>query len=109
LNRLVRFRSRCANFGGKRGGGTAGVVSKPPSVGRLGGEAHRGTVAKRALELESQGYTITGGGGRLPERSVITPEGRRRFPDISARDPNGSAYHENIGRSMKTGDPIARD
>jgi RHS repeat-associated protein len=77
--------------------------------GRLGGTAHRGTVAIRAGELERQGHTVTAGGGRLPERSVITPEGKRRFPDISTRGPNGIPYHENVGRSTVGGDAIARE
>lgn len=45
----------------------------------------------------------------MPERSVITPEGKRRFPDISSRDPSGNPYHENVGRSTGSGDPIARE
>jgi RHS repeat-associated protein len=78
-------------------------------AGRLGGEAHRATVARRAAELEAEGHTVTAGGGRLPERSVITPEGRRRFPDISTVDSNGRPYHENVGRSTKAGVPVARE
>jgi RHS repeat-associated protein len=77
--------------------------------GRHGGPAHRATVAGRAAELEKQGHTITAGGGKLPERSVITPEGNRRFPDISSRDASGNPYHENVGRSTASGDPIARE
>jgi len=91
------------------GGGNvpgSGVSSRP---GRLGGEAHRGTVQRRGDELEGAGHTITGGGGRLPERSVVTPEGNRRFPDISTRDPTGKPYHENVGRSQQSGEPIARE
>lgn len=84
-------------------------VAAARSGGRLGGPAHRATVANRAAELERQGHTITAGGGRLPERSVITPEGKRRFPDISTRDPNGNPYHENVGRSTVGGDPTARE
>jgi hypothetical protein len=56
-----------------------------------------------------QGYTIVGGGGRRPEISVTTPEGRLRFPDITARDSSGRLYYENIGRSTIAGDPIARE
>jgi len=77
--------------------------------GRLGGEAHRAKVAERAASLEAEGNTITAGGGRLPERSVITPEGKRRFPDISARSPSGRPYHENVGRSTSRGEPVARE
>jgi RHS repeat-associated protein len=77
--------------------------------GRLGGAAHRAKVYERAGQLENEGYVIEGGGGRLPERSVITPEGQRRFPDISARDPSGNPYYENIGRSTSSGGPVARE
>lgn len=88
---------------------TSRALDAARAGGRLGGTAHRGTVASRAGELERQGHTVTAGGGRLPERSVITPEGKRRFPDISTRDPNGNPYHENVGRSTVGGDPIARE
>jgi hypothetical protein len=54
--------------------------------GRYGGLEHRRKVAERAEQLEAEGYVITGGGGRLPERAVITPEGKRRYPDISAKN-----------------------
>jgi hypothetical protein len=77
--------------------------------GRHGGEAHRATVSRRAAELQDQGHTVTAGGGLLPERSVITPEGKRRFPDVSTIDPSGRPYHENVGRSISSGDPIARE
>ncbi len=84
-------------------------VAAARAGGRLGGTAHRRTVSNRAGELERQGHTVTAGGGRLPERSVVTHEGRRRFPDISTRDPSGNPYHENVGRSTVGGDPIARE
>jgi RHS repeat-associated protein len=77
--------------------------------GRHGGEAHRATVSRRATELQDQGHAVTAGGGLLPERSVITPEGKRRFPDISTIDPSGRPYHENVGRSISSGDPVARE
>jgi RHS repeat-associated protein len=77
--------------------------------GRLGGAAHRAVVARRAKELEADGHIVTAGGGLLPERSVITSEGKRRFPDISTRDPTGRAYHENVGRSTQAGQPVARE
>jgi hypothetical protein len=94
-------------------GGTApnagGAIMAARAGGRHGGTAHRATVASRAGELERQGHTVTAGGGRLPERSVITPEGKRRFPDISTRGPGGNPYHENVGRSISSGGPIARE
>ena len=77
--------------------------------GRHGGFEHRRKVAERAKQLEAEGYEMTGGGGRLPERAVITPEGKRRYPDISAKEPAGRPYYENIGRTTKSGEPVARE
>ncbi len=76
--------------------------------GRLGGPAHRGRVAERAQELEKQGHDITAGGGG-PERAVRTPEGKKRFPDISTVDQNKKPYHENVGKANKDGKPISRE
>jgi hypothetical protein len=40
---------------------------------------------------------------------VITPEGNRRFPAISTREPGGNLYYENVGRSTTVGNPVARE
>ena len=77
--------------------------------GRYGSPEHRRKVAERAKQLETEGYEITGGGGRLPERAVTTLEGKRRYPDISAKDPFGRSYYENVGRTTKSGEPVARE
>jgi RHS repeat-associated protein len=83
--------------------------SIPNPWGKLGSAAHREKVAARAAELESQGHEIVAGGGRLGERAVQTPEGRKRFPDISTRGPDGKPYYENIGRTTTSGQPVARE
>jgi hypothetical protein len=61
-----------------------------------------------ALVLQGQGYKITGGGGVKPESAVPTATGRR-FPDISATDPLGRPYYENVGRTTGAGNPVARE
>jgi hypothetical protein len=75
----------------------------------LGGPEHRAKVKERGDALEAQGYAIFGGGGRYREKAVEMPDGRWRFPDISARDPLGNLYYENIGLMTKSGVPIARE
>ena len=45
----------------------------PPPGGRLGNAATREHVAQVAAELESRGWRITGGGGRLPEEYLPGP------------------------------------
>jgi hypothetical protein len=86
-----------------------GAIGKAARPGRLGGAAHRAKVSERAAKLEKQGFTIEAGGGKFKERAVIIPEGKKRFPDISAKDPAGKIYYENIGRTTKTGQPVKRE
>lgn len=88
--------------------GGGGNVARANPYGRHGGPRHRETVKRRAEELTAQGYIITGGGGGR-ERAVRTPEGRVRYPDISAKTPSGRPYYENIGRSTRDGRPVARE
>ncbi len=90
-----------------RGGGA--TTSAPNPWGRLGGPEHRAKVKERGDALAAQGYAIFGGGGRYGEKAVKIPGGRPRFPDISARDPLGNLYYENIGLMTKSGVPIARE
>ena len=55
--------------------------------GRLGSQATRVHVADVATELERRGWTITGGGGRLPEEYLKPLGGGRRggsYVDITA-------------------------
>ena len=56
------------------------------SGGRLGTDLTRGHVAAVAAELESRGWTITGGGGKLPEEYLRGFNGRQgsSYPDITA-------------------------
>lgn len=77
--------------------------------GRHGGKEHQDRVRERADQLEDEGHEITAGGGRLPERAVRTPEGKKRFPDISSVDSEGKPYHENVGKQTKGGNPVSRE
>ena len=68
--------------------GTAAVVSEAaPTGGRLGNAATRAQNASIADSLESRGFTVTGGGGRLPEEHLPGPGGGRQggtFVDVTA-------------------------
>ena len=70
--------TRGANLGAKAGGAGTG--------GRLGSDLTRGHVADVAAEMESRGWKITGGGGKLPEEYLRGPNGRlgSSYPDITA-------------------------
>jgi hypothetical protein len=83
----------------------------PNPGGSRGGPKHRAKVAERAQELADEGWDIIAGGGGA-ERTIPTPNGHKpnRRPDITARNPQtGEIYNENIGRSLKTGEPVARE
>lgn len=72
--------------GAAKGEGVIAEVFKK-LLGRLGNEATRAHIDQVATEMESRGWTITGGGGRLPEEYIPGPGGARRgssYPDITA-------------------------
>ena len=60
---------------------------KPPNPdGRLGKPSTRKHIDDVATEMEARGYTIVGGGNRLPEEFLPGPGGGRRgssYPDIT--------------------------
>jgi len=66
-----------------------------------------------AAELESRGYKITGGGGRLPEEYLRPLGGGRRggsYPDITATHPNYPTLRINTVDVLKNGvTPTARE
>jgi hypothetical protein len=80
--------------------------------GRLGTDLTRAHVANVAAELESRGWTITGGGGRLPEEYLAGPGGKRigsSFPDITATR-NGRTLRINTVDTYADGfTPTARE
>jgi RHS repeat-associated protein len=82
------------------------------SRGRLGSELTRQHVADIAAEMESRGWTIAYGGGRLPEEYLPGP-GRSRtgssFPDITATK-NGRTLRVNTVDTYADGvTPTARE
>ena len=81
----------------------------PNPYGRHGKPPHRNKVKERALELQRQGHKILAGGGKRPERAVITPDGKKRYPDIISRGPDGKIHYENVGRINKSGQPVVRE
>lgn len=90
------------------GGGGSKAGKAPNPYGSRGGPKHQDTVNKRINELEAGGHTHVGGGSK-PEITVRTPKGQKRRPDITTTDPQGNIYHENVGRTNKNGDPVARE
>src|SRR5262249_26635435 len=71
---------------------TAAVVDEEastavPTGGRLGNSATRAQNGAVADSLESRGFTVTGGGGRLPEEYIPGPGGARKgsnYVDVTA-------------------------
>jgi len=82
----------------------------PNPDGSRGGQAHRDTVNRRIEELKADRHTHLGGGSEA-EEVVKTPGGSKtsRRPDITTRAPDGSTYRENVGRSTRSGGPVARE
>lgn len=76
--------SRAANFKDWK---TVWATLAAASGGRLGNPTTRQHVSNVADEMESRGWKITHGGGRLPEEYIPGPGGARKgssFPDITA-------------------------
>lgn len=68
-------------------GTTTAVASEAATGGRLGSAATRAQNGAIADSLESRGFTIKGGGGRLPEEHLPGPGGGRQggtFVDVTA-------------------------
>lgn len=86
-------------------------VTSPRVGGRLGGAATRELNSNIAGSLESQGYTITGGGGRLPEEYIPgTGPGSKggTYVDITATDGTTTIRVQTID-AYADGTPIARE
>src|SRR5262249_50554959 len=81
--------------------------------GRLGSLATRQLNARIAADLESQGYRIIGGGGRLPEEYIpgMGPGIRgSTFVDITAQDINtGRIVRVQTVDTLASGSPTARE
>jgi RHS repeat-associated protein len=90
--------------------GKAADLSKATDVattgGRLGKSTTRSQIDEIATELESRGYTITGGGGRMPEEYLRPIGGGRKggsYPDITATHPNYGTLRINTIDVLKDG------
>jgi hypothetical protein len=91
--------------------GVGAVEPSPTMGGRLGNAATREQVNNIANELENRGYTITGGGGRLPEEYLKPIGGGRKggsFPDITAVRDN-TTVRINTVDTYKSGAPTLRE
>jgi len=91
--------------------GDAEAISGTATGGRLGSEATRAQVYDIGTNLESRGFTITGGGGRLPEEYLPPVNGGRRggsYPDITAVRDNTTIRINTID-TYKSGVPTARE
>lgn len=76
-----------ATAGGGAGGGIDAKVSAARGPGILGKQSTRDQLNAISAELVRRGYTITGGGDRLPEEYIAGPGGARKgasHPDITA-------------------------
>ncbi len=80
--------------------------TQPPNPGgRLGKESTREHVGTVATEMEKRGWTIVGGGNRLPEEYLPGPGGGRKgssFVDITATK-NGQTLRVNTVDTLKNG------
>ena len=89
-----------------------GAAAGAKAGGRLGTTATRKQIAEIATELESRGYTITGGGGRLPEEYLKPLGGAKKggsYLDITATHPSYGTLRINTVDVLKNGSPTIRE
>ena len=79
--------------------------------GRIGSMATRTQVAEIAVQLESRGYTITGGGGRFPEEYLKPISGRKggSYIDLTATHPEYGTLRINTVDVYQSGLPTKRE
>ncbi len=99
---------------GAKGAGKADdVIDGTKTGGRLGSAATRNQINDIATDLESRGYTITGGGGRKAEEYLKPLGGGRKgssYPDITATHPNRPTLRINTVDVLKDGvTPTSRE
>jgi hypothetical protein len=89
-----------------------GATKRPPNPhGKLGKPSTRAQNAQIAGGLESEGYQIAGGGGRLPEEYIPGPGGGRRGSaavDITAHK-DGDTVRVQTVDTLKSGVPNPRE
>jgi RHS repeat-associated protein len=90
--------------------GVSNVQSSKPGPKPWPEGPHNQTIDRRIKELQDQGYEHLGGGTKS-EWVIDTPGGTKssRRPDITMRAPDGTIYHENVGRTYAGGSPYARE
>jgi hypothetical protein len=91
---------------------TAGGGGPPNPYGMLGKPSTRALNASIASSLESDGFAITGGGGRLPEEYIPGPGGGRTgstFVDITARDARGTLRVQTVDTLSNGFTPTPRE
>ena len=80
--------------------------------GRIGGETHRETITTKADELVSDGWEITGGGGKVKEEYIPgPPKGTTKgsnYADITATK-DGKTLRVQVGKQTKSGQPASRE
>jgi len=84
---------------------------EPRTGGRLGNASTRAHVDQVATEMENRGYTITGGGGRMPEEYLPPIGGGRKggsYPDITATK-SGRTVRVNTVDTYVSGAPTKRE
>ncbi len=73
------------------------------SGGRHGGTAHRNKVQEIKDSLTSKGWNVS-----ARESRVMLPDGRYRYPDITATK-NGITRFYQVGWTTSHGSPVARE
>lgn len=89
----------------------SGLMPKKKTGGRLGNESTRKQNSEIADELQSRGWEITGGGGKMPEEYIPPVGGGRKggsYPDITATK-DGNTLRINTVDVKKNGKMTKRE
>ncbi|MDX9928250.1 MAG: hypothetical protein RBS37_00180 [Bacteroidales bacterium] len=80
--------------------------------GRLGGDGHREAIITKADDLVSDGWEITGGGGKVKEEYIPGPtKGTTKgsnYADITATK-DGNTLRVQVGKQTQSGQPVSRE
>jgi RHS repeat-associated protein len=80
----------------------------PNPFGRRGSPAHQARIAEAEQRLNARGFE-TVSGGSLPEQATNVGGGRHRFPDLVVRNTEGKTVGVQVGSTIKSGQPVARE
>jgi len=96
----------------EQGADDAGSAACNKTGPKVNGGPHNDTIARRIDELrkENPDWEHTHG-GNLTEQTIKIDGGIKsaRHPDITFKRPDGSLYHEQVGRLNANGDPATRE